>query len=95
MTSVGTRYDSGVGLPEVHEDGDRPRGCQWNRSVCVASPTHFIEWGTHGDNAAELTTSVYCARHYPLELSYYTEFHIRNCDGPVSAHVGKYGEIRF
>lgn len=93
MMSTGTRYDSGIGLPEVDDGGDGPRGCQWDRSVCVDSPTHFIEWGTHGDESAELTTSVYCARHYPIELSRYAEFHIRDCAGPVSAHVRKFGRI--
>ena len=88
-----TRYDSGIGLPEVDDGGDRPRGCEWHQGVCVDSPTHFIQWGAHGDDSTELTTSAFCARHYAVQLAHYTEFHIRNCAGPVSAHLERYGQI--
>ena len=91
--STSTRFDSGIGLPEVDDGGDRPRGCEWNQSVCVDSPTHFIQWGPHGDDSAELTTSAYCARHYAVQLAHYTEFHIRGCAGSVSAHLERYGQI--
>lgn len=93
MMSTGTRYDSGIGLPDVDDGGDGPRGCQWDRSVCVDSPSHFIEWGTHGDDSAELRTSVYCARHYAVELSQYTEFHIQDCAHAAAKHISKQGEI--
>lgn len=95
MMSTGTRYDSGTGVADVDDGGDGPKGCQWDRGVCVDfdSPSHFIEWGTHGDDSAELTTSVYCARHYAVELAHYTAFHIKECGGLVSAHVGKFGGI--
>lgn len=89
--AVGTSIDSGTGLPEVDTEGGRPKGCQWDRSVCVDSPTHFITWGTHGDDSAELTTSVYCARHYAVELAYYTELHIRDCPGAASEHLSGFG----
>lgn len=90
---VGTRTDGGVGLPDLGIEGDGPKGCQWDRSVCVDSPTHFIRWGTHGDDDAELTTSVYCARHYAVELAYYTEFHVHECTGPALEHLLEYGKI--
>lgn len=93
MMPIGTRYDSGIGLPDVDDGGDGPRGCEWGGSVCVDSPTHFIEWGTHGDESAELTTSVYCARHYSVELAHYTEFHIRDCSQPAINHISKIRKI--
>lgn len=88
-----TRFDSGIGLPDVDEGGDRPRGCEWHQSVCVDSPTHFIQWGAHGDESAELTTSVYCGRHYATELSYYIAFHVKDCPGTVLQHVSNFGKI--
>lgn len=91
--ATGTRFDSGIGLPDVDEGGDRPRGCEWHQSVCVDSPTHFIRWGTHGDDSAELTTSAFCARHYAVQLAHYTALHIRDCAGPVAAHIVKSGRI--
>lgn len=90
---VGTSIDSGTGLPEVDTEGGRPKGCQWDRSVCVDSPTHFITRGIHGDDSGALTTSVYCARHYAVELAHYTEFHIRACSGLASKHIPDFGQI--
>lgn len=91
--AAGTSIDSGTGLPNVVAEGGMPNGCQWDRSVCVDSPTHFITWGAHGDDSAELTTSAYCARHYAVELAHYTELHIRGCRGSATDHVSKFGEF--
>lgn len=91
--AVGTGIDSGTELPDVGAEGGRPKGCQWDRSVCVDSPTHFITWGAHGDDSAELTTSLYCARHYAVELAHYTEFHIRDCTGSAGEHIPALGRI--
>lgn len=70
-------------------DGDRPRGCSWERSVCTETPTHQVTYpGTDRPEAHP-----FCARHYVLELAYLVEVHMPTCSNPLSDHVTSYGRI--
>ena len=81
-----TLIDDGTDL-FVESDGDRPRGCAWDESVCTEMPEYRVAGGPDD----EQTVDLYCPRHYALELARLVEVHLHECDEPVSAHVSSFG----
>lgn len=87
--STKVRIDDGIFI-EVDADGERPRGCQWDETVCTAQPTHRIAQ-SHEGHADHVHAEVYCGRHYALELARLVEVHLPGCDRDAAAHVAEFG----
>ncbi|MFT4189546.1 MAG: hypothetical protein QM621_13340 [Aeromicrobium sp.] len=78
-------------LTDVFDDeGDRPRGCRWDESVCTSSPEYRVLAG-HGDTFDDVLT--FCPRHYALYLARLVEVHAPGCAGSLRDHIAEYGPI--
>ena len=73
-------------------DGDRPRGCCWDESVCFKAPEYYSQ---HADSGhAHGPAALYCARHYALEFARFCLTHYRvTCEKSVAQHFFHYGAI--
>lgn len=93
--STGITIDDDVTIPLDGFEGDRPRGCQWDESVCTAAPGYRIVGAEerHGDHTHEAAAAVYCPRHYALALARLVEAHPTECTTPLAAHAVVYGSI--
>lgn len=79
--------DTAIG---VEDDGQpRPRGCQWDESVCMESPTHRVVPPEH--NLHHDSPEVFCARHYALALARLVIVHLPGCSAGVRQHIVEYG----
>ena len=85
MVRTQTRDDDVIEL--IGEDGERPRGCQWDETVCTHEPDHRIELGESGESM------VLCPRHYATALARLIEVHMATCEGTVSEHLGTFGRV--
>lgn len=85
--------DDDTATPVVGFDGDRPRGCRWDESVCTAAPEYRVVRGDHGHDHEAPDVDAYCARHYALELARLVEVHLPDCEGSAAAHVSAHGRI--
>lgn len=96
MMAVRTYVDDGIGIGLDDEAGNRPRGCQWDESVCTATPEYRIQLGGHDhehdpDPAPEVRLA--CGRHYALELARLVEVHLPGCSHGAAAHVTECGPV--
>ena len=85
MAASTTRHHGIIDLPGT--GAPRPRGCQWDESVCTAAPEYKIELGGQGG------INVFCPRHYALALARLAEVHLAGCPHPAAEHVGAFGRI--
>lgn len=91
--SSGITLDHGDFAIDLPADGARPRGCDWDESVCTDSPTHTIVVPGHDEDGVGRHASTYCARHYAVALARLLTLHVPHCTGGVREHLLAYGEI--
>lgn len=93
--STGITTDDDIMTPLDGFEGDRPRGCQWDESVCTRSPGYRIAGAAepHADHVPEATVDVYCARHYALALARLVETHSAECERTLAEHASAFGRI--
>lgn len=86
---MGTRTIIRDGIDLDLEGKGRPRGCQWNESVCIETPEYkIVERRDSGPD-----TQVYCGRHYALALAHLTEVHLPECSSPAESHAAEFGPL--
>lgn len=93
MMSTKITLDHGDIDIDLPAEGQRPRGCDWNESVCTDTPTHTIVVPDHDEDASGPHASTYCARHYAVSLAELLTLHVQQCSGGVREHLSAYGEI--
>lgn len=73
------------------DDGDRPRGCMWDESVCTSSPEYRIV--ASGRDYDHSHVELYCPPHYALQLARLAAIHLPECSRKAADHVAAFGPV--
>lgn len=80
-----TQLDHGdIDITDIEQGGFRGT-CQWQESVCTASPEAYITYAEESE--------VFCLRHYTLTLSYTAEVHVPSCSHTLAQHITRFGRL--